>query len=375
MKQLLILLIVIAVVSASRVWRSLEHQERHHYSFDDFKVEFGRVYKDEAEESMRRKLFEESLAKVHMHNKQSSSWKIGVNKFSDMTTVEKKAFRGVNGALLYKQKASQKRANPFTPFKMDGEFNISDLPTNVDWRTKGIISTPKDQGGCGSCWTFSTAETIESYSALKTGTLLVLSEQQILDCTPNPNDCGGTGGCGGGTVELASARIMTMGGLTQEKDYPYRSGDGSNYKCDLTQFKPAVRVDNYFDLASNQANPVLVHVATVGPLSISVDASTWSDYESGVFDGCNNQSPDIDHAVQLVGYGSDAKLGDYWLVRNSWGTGYGENGYIRLKRYATPPCGVDTTPGDGDGCNGGPTQVTVCGNCGILFDTTYVTIK
>jgi len=143
----------------------------------------------------------------------------------------------------------------------------------------------------------------------------------------------------------------------------------------MSKVKPVVRVENYFDLPANQLNPVLQHVATVGPLSISVDASSWSGYESGVFDGCNNQSPDIDHAVQLVGFGTDPSKGDYWLVRNSWGTGYGENGYIRLKRYATPPCGVDTTPADGDGCNGGPSQVTVCGNCGILFDTTYVTIK
>jgi len=113
MKQLLILLIVIAVVSASRVWRSLEHQERHHYSFDDFKVEFGRVYKDEAEESMRRKLFEESLAKVHMHNKQSSSWKIGVNKFSDMTTVEKKGFPGCKWCFTIQAKGFPKTCQPF----------------------------------------------------------------------------------------------------------------------------------------------------------------------------------------------------------------------------------------------------------------------
>jgi len=251
MKQLLILLIAIAVVSASRKWRSLDHHEKHQYTFEDFKAEFSRVYKDKAEESMRQKLFEESLMKVHRHNKDhSKTWKLGINKFSDMTTEEKKAFRGVNGALLHKQKAARmKRANPFTMFR---EFNASAwVGADVDWRTKGIITPPKDQGGCGSCWTFSTAETIESYSALKTGTLLTLSEQQILDCTPNPNDCGGTGGCGGGTVELASARIIAMGGLSQEKDYPYKSGGGQNFKCDMTKFKPAVRLTNYYDLTSN----------------------------------------------------------------------------------------------------------------------------
>jgi len=284
-----------------------------------------------------------------------------------MTFAEKKAFRGVHGGLLAKQKASAKRAIP-----EQRPVDMSKFAPNVDWRTKGIITEPKDQGGCGSCWTFSTAETIESYSALSTGKLLVLSEQQILDCTPNPDDCGGNGGCGGGTVELATARIITMGGLSLESSYPYRSGDGANYPCNMANFKPVVKVGNFTVLPTNVAAPVIEHIATKGPLSISVDASTWSGYESGVFDGCDNQSPDIDHAVQLVGYGTDSTKGDYWLVRNSWGTGYGEKGYIRLKRYSTPPCGVDTTPGDGDGCTNGPPTVAVCGNCGILFDNVWV---
>jgi cathepsin L len=325
---------------------------------------------------MRRQLFAKAIAKVHNHNKDhTKTWKLGINKFSDMTEQEKKAFRGVNGALLHKQKAARQRAYPVEPVQ---EFNMSDyVGLNVDWRTKGIISKPKDQGMCGSCWTFGTAENIESYYALKYGTNPppVFSEQQILDCTPNPNDCGGTGGCGGGTVELATARIMVMGGLSQEKDYPYRSGGGSNFKCDMTKFKPMGRVANFVVLPSNQLQPVLDWVAKNGPLAISVDASAWSDYESGIFDGCDMQNPDIDHAVQMVGYGTDSSGTDYWLVRNSWGTSYGEGGYIRMKRYATPPCGVDTTPADGDGCNGGPSQVTVCGNCGILYDNVYHIMK
>jgi len=319
-------------------------------------------------------LFTTKLREIHKHNRDTTNtWKMGVNHFTDMTADEFKAYRGLAGSLLHKQKFHQQRKNIFDPFH--GKFNASTLVgANIDWRTKGIVTDVKDQGGCGSCWTFSTAETIESFYALKyPGKLPVLSEQQILDCTPNPNDCGGTGGCGGGTVELAAARIMVMGGLSIESDYPYVSGDGSNYQCDMTKFKPLAKVKNYYDLPSNQLNPVLGFVANKGPLSISVDASAWSGYESGVFDGCNMDSPDIDHAVQLVGIGTDANGGgDYWLVRNSWGSGYGEAGYIRLKRAATPPCGVDSTPGDGDGCNGGPPTVTVCGECGILYDTTWV---
>jgi len=370
---LLALLTFVVLVSASSKWRTLGQNEKHKYTFEDFKTEFNRQYKDKSEEKMRRKIFEHRLAKIHRHNKDGTkTWREGVNKFTDMTDAELKSFRGLRSGLLAKQK-NEKRAAPkhlpeFDPQTWQG--------ANVDWRTKGVVTDVKDQSMCGSCWTFGTAEEIESDYALKTGKLVVLSEQQILDCTPNPNDCGGTGGCGGGTVELAAARIMVMGGLSLESDYPYVSGGGSNFPCDMKKFKPAVKVANFFVLPSNSPGPVLQHVGTNGPLAISVDASAWSGYESGVFDGCNNDSPDIDHAVQLVGFGTDSSAGyDYWLVRNSWGDGYGEEGYIRLRRYATPPCGFDTTPSDGDGCNGGPSNVTVCGNCGILYDTVYMEIQ
>mmetsp|Transcript_6565 Transcript_6565/g.27073 ORF Transcript_6565/g.27073 Transcript_6565/m.27073 type:complete len:122 (+) Transcript_6565:305-670(+) len=114
-------------------------------------------------------------------------------------------------------------------------------------------------------------------------------------------------------------------------------------------------------------------VASVGPLAVNVDASAWSSYESGVFTGCDMQAPDLDHVVQLVGYGTDAGSNmDYWLVRNSWAPSWGEDGYIRIYRDSTAStCGVDTTPQDGTGCNGGPKNVTVCGSCGILYDVTY----
>jgi len=105
-----------------------------------------------------------------------------------------------------------------------------------------------------------------------------------------------------------------------------------------------------------------------GPLAVNVDANTWSDYESGIFNGCDQVNPDINHVVQLVGYGNDPSFGDYWLVRNSWTPVWGEQGYIRLARSSSPVCGVDLYPQDGTGCINGPANVTVCGTCGILYD-------
>jgi len=174
------------------------------------------------------------------------------------------------------------------------------------------------------------------------------------------------------------AQIIVQGGQASEWTYPYTSYYGDAYVCHANtsgyNWEPVVKLSSYTVLPTNQLQPVMAAVATLGPMIINVDASSWSDYESGVFDGCNQAQPDIDHVVQLVGYGNDTQYGTYWLVRNSWSPSWGENGYIRLRRTATPRCGIDINPSDGTGCKGGPPTVTVCGTCGILFDVSYPTI-
>ena len=138
--------------------------------------------------------------------------------------------------------------------------------------------------------------------------------------------------------------------------------------------EPAVFADGYVKLPRNEALPLQRALATVGPVSISVAAGAWDFYGGGVFDGkCGTT---IDHAVQLVGYGTDSQTNeDYWLVRNSWGTSWGEDGYMRIKRYGAgdEPCGTDTAPDEGYGCKGGPSTLKVCGLCGILSASSYPT--
>ncbi len=238
-----------------------------------------------------------------------------------------------------------------------------------------------------------------------------------------------TGGCEGGTPEVAYASAIAANGVASAKAYPYASGGGSDFKCKLAPSMIVANISNYVVLPSNEATPLLDAVATVGPLAIAVDASAWDIYDSGVFDGCDANDIDLDHAVQLVGYGTDTQ--DYWLVRNSWSSGWGEDGYIRILRGSatSPKCGTDSSPQvttpalttpvlllrrwrcvcsvahgarartrthalhqthtssfdspllclsltlqDGVGCNGGPASVKVCGSCGILYDTVYPTI-
>jgi len=286
---------------------------------------------------------------------------MGVNNFADKTDDEIKEIRGTRRAQEHLKKYS----------KEEESYPKHTIPKSMDWRMKGIITPIKDQGRCGSCWSFSSTETVESYFALLTGLLTTLSEEQILDCTPNPNECGGTGGCGGGTVELAYSRIAVMGGLSSEWTYPYTSYFGDNHVCNSTRVRPMLTVPSYVNLPSNVLSPVLNHVGNKGPLAITVDASAWSFYETGVFDGCNQTNPDLDHGVQLIGYGTDQTYGDYWLVRNSWSPFWGESGYIRLKRTASPRCGWDLTPLDGDACRNNTAPELVCGTCGILYDALY----
>jgi len=362
MKTAVILLIAVlacAVVSAN------EERDYETYTFTHYVAEFGKNY-DLVEYELRKAIFDRQIETIRKNNKDTTrTWKEGVNKYTDATEQEFKALRGYfKGARPDASKRSFVQA-PSTVLKP------SALPTTIDWRSKGVVTAPKDQASCGSCWTFATAEVLESHWALKTGKLLTLSEQQILDCTPNPKECGGTGGCQGGTAELAYARIMELGGLTTEELYPYVSGGGRDYKCKSPLPASAVKITNYTVLPENEYDPLVNAVANYGPIAISVDAGEWGRYSGGVFDGCNQKNPDIDHAVVLVGYGTDDKLGDYWLVRNSWGPSWGEKGYIRLKKSSTIQCGVDLHPDDGSGCKGGPATVKVCGTCGILYDTCY----
>merc|ERR1711971_1262876 len=176
-------------------------------------------------------------------------------------------------------------------------------------------------GQCGSCWAFCTTEMIESYAAIETGTLPKLSAQQVTACTPNPLSCGGTGGCYGSIPQLGYTYIQLFGHVS-ETDYPYTWGsttETGDCMYDFTNTAPVVGITGYNTIAPNDQDAVMTHLAEVGPLGVAVYASAWGGYSSGVFSGCAYDSNiALNHAVQLVGYGTDAAEGDYWIVRNSW---------------------------------------------------------
>jgi len=340
----------------------------HAKQFSSFTKKFGKTYATIEETQFRLDVFKANLKKMNAHNaRRDVSWKMGINKFSDMTDAEFEA------TMMGGYKATPTPTFPAT-LKSKKEINIKDLPESVNWCDKGACSAVKDQGSCGSCWAFATTATIESHIQISTGSLPILSSQQVTSCTPNPLHCGGTGGCMGSIPQLGFTYVQLFGHISEE-DYPYISGDTMDTEeCLYTPDQAVAGLSGYNIVEPNSLEAVMDFVANQGPLAIAAYASPWGRYSSGVFDGCPYDGDiALNHAIVLVGYGTDASEGDYWLVRNSWGPGWGEDGYIRLKRESTAVCGVNSSPMDGTACVGGPgnDQQTVCGMCGMLFDTSY----
>jgi len=358
-----LLCIALCVVAASALTQ-YEFSDASDYSFERYVKDFGKNYSP-AEYVQHFMTFTENFAEIVAHNKGGRhSYRKGVNKFTDMSKDERRRFLGFS--MGKKMSSSLNAVVAELP-----AIDLEALPKSVDWRnSKPAVITPvKDQGGCGSCWAHAATEQVEASVAANGGPLTPLSRQNIVDCTQNPNDCGGTGGCEGATAELGFAYVSQKG-MASESAYPYQGVDGT---CDESIAKSAI-IKNWVVLPSNNYTAVVTAVATIAPMAITVAADSWFSYSSGVFTGCGTDY-DLNHAVQLVGYGTDSGQ-DYWTVKNSWSAGWGEDGYIRIFKHSDGSskwCGEDTTPGDGTGCNGGPPEVTVCGSCGLWYDVTYAT--
>jgi len=331
------------------------------YTYTDYLIEFPKNY-NVAEQAEREAIFNANLEKIREHNSNpSKSYFLNVNEFADWTNEEFRAKR-----MGHRPELDQR--------EFVGEFeatNIQDLPDSVDWREKsGVVTPVKDQGGCGSCWAFSTVETLESHLAIATGEAAPkLSPQQIVSCSPNPDDCGGTGGCQG-SIQTLGFNYTETAGITTESSYPYRGTTGT---CQQSKIKPVAKNDGYIKLKVNDYASLVSAVATKGPVAISLAAGSfgWQLYGGGVLTSCDC---DMDHAVQLVGYGTDNSK-DYWLVRNSWGGGWGEKGYIRIQRFGNgkePTC-TDKTPQDGEACKGDTKPRTYAGLCGIMGSSSIPT--
>jgi len=296
------------------------------FAFDDqtlftaWKAQYNKQYSTTEEEASRFENFQLSIDRIQARNAKSGSTTFGLTKYADMTPEE---FRST--LLGYNRPAERSDVGVLAPKDID-------VPQTLDWRTQNMVTPVKNQEQCGSCWAFSVTENIESMYCMKNQidctTFPPLAPQEIVDCDTVDQ------GCNGGDPPTAYQFVMSEGGMEDESDYPYTAQDGT---CAFQANLVKVTISNWQYATQNSDETTMQsNLASWGPLSICVDAEPWQDYTGGVLmaSDCSNQ---LDHCVQLVGYDMTQST-PFWIVRNSWGTDWGENGYIRLQ-YGQDTCG------------------------------------
>ncbi|KAA8542193.1 hypothetical protein F0562_023345 [Nyssa sinensis] len=282
------------------------------------------------EKHKRFNVFKENVHYVHNFNKNDKPYKLKLNKFADMTNHEFRSTYAGSKVNHHRMFRGSPRGNVTFMYK-----RVDEVPPSVDWRKNGAVTGVKDQGQCGSCWAFSAVAAVEGINQIKTKKLVSLSEQELVDCDTDVNQ-----GCNGGMMDLALKFIKQKGGITTEEIYPYKARDG---KCDnRKENSPVVTIDGYENVPANNED-ALLKAAANQPVSVAIEAggADFQFYSEGVFTGyCGTE---LDHGVTVVGYGTTLDGTKYWIVKNSWGSEWGEKGYIRMKRGVSAKeglCGI-----------------------------------
>ncbi|KAF8031124.1 hypothetical protein BT93_D0349 [Corymbia citriodora subsp. variegata] len=304
--------------------------------FRRWKEKHNKVYKHAAEAEKRLENFKKNLRYVierGLNPKSPTAHRVGLNKFADLSNEEFKE--------VYLSKVKKPASKKWNSKKMSlkGKMKTCDAPSSLDWRSYGIVTGVKDQGECGSCWAFSSTGAMEGINALVTGDLVSLSEQELVSCDTT-ND-----GCDGGYMDYAFEWVINNGGIDSEADYPYTSTDGETGTCTTSkEANIVVSIDGYEDVA--ESDSALLCAVVKQPISVGMDGSAidFQLYTGGIYDGsCSDDPDEIDHAVLIVGYGSESGQ-DYWIVKNSWGTDWGIEGYFYILRNSDLEYGVFPSP-------------------------------
>eukprot|EP01063_Lacrimia_lanifica_P039821 TRINITY_DN8849_c0_g1_i1.p2 TRINITY_DN8849_c0_g1~~TRINITY_DN8849_c0_g1_i1.p2 ORF type:complete len:333 (+),score=101.25 TRINITY_DN8849_c0_g1_i1:47-1045(+) len=296
----------------------------------EYKAQYGRRYEG-VDDARRRAVFAANMLHYADMERANPGARFGADQFSDMTREEFNAAYAMPRSIAFNAPAHQ-NVYRFT----DAEYAAAAAVSAIDWRDKGCVTSVKQQGQCGSCWSFSTAGNIEGQWAAAGNRVTDLSEQELVDCDKNDH------GCGGGYQDHAFKWLLTnrSGEIVTDAAYPYTSGATKKHgTCqDLTGKPVGAKISNYTMLAHNETD-MAAWVATKGPLSVGVDATFWFGYKGGVMTYCQGRW--VDHAVLVVGYGHDGV--DYWIIKNSWGAEWGESGYIRITK-GNNQCLITTRP-------------------------------
>lgn len=316
--------------------------------FDTYKTDFAKVYADAEEELRRFNIFGQNVNMIrhfNTHKAEIEGYTMGINQFTDYTKDEYRQLLGY--------RPERKQPNPIAV------LDLSNLTASVDWTTQGAVTPVKNQEQCGSCWAFSTTGAAEGALYIKNKKLVSLSEQELVDCAGSY----GNQGCNGGLMDDGFKYLQAKGDET-ESSYPYTAKTGT---CQTSKQSAADGVKSGVITGlkdvTPQSCPDLMAAVAKGPVSVAIEAdqSGFQHYSSGVFSGTCGTN--LDHGVLVVGYGTDSGK-DYWKVKNSWGTTWGDAGYIRMTKSCSST-GRTLLGGGGGGSKG---------ECGILAQPSYPTV-
>jgi len=294
--------------------------------YRQFVTKFQREFQSLTEIEDRLAIFKTNVDYISQFNSEEHSFKLGVNHFADMSEIE---FRNMVIPKI------PRPPNNGAAYIHPEPTTTESLPPYVNWRLKNAVTQVKDQGCCGSCWTFGTTGSLEGAWSIKYNSLISLSEQQIVDCSwPFQVQ-----GCGGGYAANAFEFIMSNGGIATEHSYPYLMQDGYCHQ----DTSSGVTVTGYVNVTAFSESALQDAVAGAGPVAVAIDAAhpSFRFYTSGVYYNprCKSGIDDLDHEVLAVGYGKENGQ-DYWLVKNSWSIFWGDEGYIKMARNRNNNCGI-----------------------------------
>ncbi len=312
-----------------RVLTSFLDENEEWSQFTHFQERFSRRYENIGELEARFTIFRENLRNIIIHNlDHSQNFTMGVNQFTDLTPEEFKA-KWVGGL---KTEVGSYGCKTFSS-------SASGAPASVDWRNNGAVTSVKDQGQCGSCWSFSSTGAIEGAWAISKGQLVDLSEQELVDCATGVSY--GSHGCNGGQMEGAF-KFVIENGQCSLSSYPYTAKDGSCQKC-----SSVAHISSCSDVKPNDQVSMKAAVAQQ-PVAVAIEADTryFQSYSGGILTS-SSCGTSLDHGVLTVGYGEENGQ-KYWLVKNSWGTTWGEKGYVKIARSESTNdpgiCGIAMDP-------------------------------
>ena len=301
----------------------------HQNEFDHFMKEHNKIYNSAEEYEKRYSIWAQNKALIQRHNEEAGrglhTYTVTVNQFSDMTGEEFKE------TMLTFKPAKKRNGNQAKP------YGCSSLPRSVDWKGKGYVTEVGNQGSCGSCWAFTATGALEGQHKRKTGKLVDLSEQNLIDCSSKQ----GNQGCCGGMMDYSFEYVKVNGGIDTEKSYPYNWTDPKVGKCKYRKADSGASCTGYVDLQKGNETSLQCAIAHEGPIAIGVDASHqgFRSYKRGVYDDPTCKSEDLDFSLLVVGYGTENGI-DYYNCKNDWGPEWGDHGYIKMVRNKQNQCGV-----------------------------------